>query len=288
LVSVLVFVILNVTGDPVLVYLGTEATPERVAELRTRLGLDRSLVVQYVRFLKGIVQGSFGQSLYYDRPAAQVVLSHVGPSAKLALAGLFFAALAGIVLGILTAVRRYTWSDYLLSGLSASALAIPSFWLGLMLIFFFAVNWRWFPTSGMDSIRHYFLPSITLAGLLTPQFVLLVRTSIIEVLQEMYVTTARSKGLSEVRVLVRHVLRNASPPIVAFLGLQVGTLVGGVVVTETVFAWPGLGRLTVNAVLQRDGPVVQAAVLFLTGAIILSNLAADLLNALLDPRIRYE
>lgn len=288
LVSILVFVVLNVTGDPILLYLGTETTPDRVVELRTRLGLDKSLSERYFHFLSGVMKGRFGQSLFYDRPALQVVLNHVGPSLKLAAAGLLLAMSIGFGLGTLAAVRQRTWEDYVIGGLSASALSIPSFWLGLMLIFFFAVTFRWFPTSGMDSLRHYILPAITLAGVLVPQFVLLVRTSVIEVLHEVYVTTARSKGLSQMRILTRHVLRNAAPPIVAFLGLQIGTVIGGAVVTETVFAWPGLGRLTVNAVLQRDVPVVEVAVLMLTGAIVICNLIADLTNALLDPRIRYE
>ncbi len=288
LVSVVVFVILNVTGDPVTVYLGTDATPDRIAELRAQLGLDQSLPVQYLRFLSGVVRGEFGRSLRYDRPALQVVANHLGPTVRLAAIGLVFALGIGLVLGTVSALRRGTWIDHVVGGLSVMGLSIPSFWLGIMLIVIFAVRLHWLPTSGMESAWHYLLPAITLATFLAPQFTLLVRTSLLEVMHEMYVTTARAKGLIEARILSRHVFQNALPPIIAFLGLQLGTLLGGAVVTETVFAWPGLGRLTIDAISQRDVPVVEAAVVVLSLGIVISNFAADLGNALVDPRIRYE
>jgi len=288
LVSAVVFVILNVTGDPVTVYLGTDATPARIAELRAQLGLDRSLPVQYLRFLSGVMRGEFGRSLRYDRPALGVVANHLGPTVRLAAVGLVLALVIGLALGTVAAVRRGTWIDHLVGGFSVVGLSIPSFWLGIMLIVIFAVRLHWLPTSGMEGARHYLLPAVTLATFLAPQFTLLVRTSLLEVIHEMYVTTARAKGLIEARILSRHVFQNALPPIIAFVGLQLGTLLGGAVVTETVFAWPGLGRLTIDAVSQRDVPVVEAAVIILAVGIVLSNFAADLANALVDPRIRYE
>ncbi len=288
LVSVVVFVILNLTGDPVTVYLGTDATPERIAELRAQLGLDQSLPVQYVRFLRGVVRGEFGRSLTYDRPALGVVINHLGPTVRLAAVGLVLALVLGLTLGTAAAVRRGTWIDHLVGGFSVVGLSIPSFWLGIMLIVVFAVRLHWLPTSGMESARHYLLPAATLATFLAPQFTLVVRASLLDVIHEMYVTTARAKGLIEARILSRHVFQNALPPIIAFVGLQLGTLLGGAVVTETVFAWPGLGRLTIDAVSQRDVPVVEAAVIVLALGIVISNFAADLANALVDPRIRYE
>jgi ABC-type dipeptide/oligopeptide/nickel transport system permease component len=288
LVSAVVFVILNVTGDPVAVYLGTEATPERIAELRAQLGLDRPLVVQYLRFLAGAARGDFGRSLRFDRPAFDVVVLHLVPTAKLAMAGLLLALSVGLLLGMAAALRRGTWLDHTIGGISVLGLSLPSFWLGIMLIIFFAVRLRWLPTSGMESLRHYVLPTITLATFLAPQFTLLVRASLLQVMHELYVTTARAKGLWEARVFTRHILRTALPTIIAFVGLQLGTMLGGAVVTETVFAWPGIGRLTVDAVAQRDVPVVEAAVLTLAIAVVACNLAADLANAAADPRIRYE
>jgi ABC-type dipeptide/oligopeptide/nickel transport system permease component len=288
LVSVIVFVILNVTGDPVAVYLGTEATPERIAELRAQLGLDRSLPVQYARFLSGALRGNFGRSLRYDRPALHVVMDNVGPTVTLGLAGLVLALVVGLAMGTVAALRYRTWIDRLTGGLSVLGLSVPGFWLGIMLIVLFSVRLRWLPTSGMESARHYVLPAITLATYFAPQFALLVRTSLLEILREVYVTTARSKGLSESRILLRHVFNNALPPVIAFVGLQVGTVLGGAVVTETVFAWPGLGRLTIDAISQRDIAVVQAAVFVLALGIVASNLGADLANAIVDPRIRYD
>ena len=288
LVSAVVFAILHLTGDPVAVYLGTEATPERIAELRAQLGLDRPLAFQYLRFLAGATRGDFGRSLRFDRPALDVVVLHLVPTAKLAAAGLLLALGVGLLLGITAAVRRGTWIDHTISGISILGLSMPSFWLGIMLIVIFAVRLRWLPTSGMESLRHYVLPAMTLAAFLVPQFMLVVRASLLQVMHELYVTTARAKGVWETRVFTRHVLRNALPTIVAFVGLQLGTLLGGAVVTETVFAWPGIGRLTVDAVSQRDVPVVEAAVLILALGVVACNFAADLVNAAVDPRIRYE
>ena len=287
-VSAIVFVILNVTGDPVVVYLGTEATPERVAELRAQMGLDQPVAVQFVRFAAGMVRGDFGRSLRFDRPAIQVVRLALGPTLKLAAVGLACALAAGLLLGVVAALRRGSWLDQAIGGVSVLGLSMPSFWLGIMLIIFFSVRLRWLPTSGMEGPWHYVLPAITLATFLAPQFTLLVRASLLQVLHELYVTTARAKGLGERRVLSRHVLRNALPTIIAFVGLQLGTVMGGAVVTETVFAWPGIGRLTVDAVSMRDVPVVEAAVIVLAVAVVLANLAADLANGLVDPRIRYD
>lgn len=288
IVSAIVFVILNVTGDPVAVYLGTEATPERVAELRAQLGLDRPVAVQFALFAAGTLRGDFGHSLRFDRPAMQVVMLALGPTVALAAAGLALALAAGMLLGVAAALRRGSWVDQAIGGVSVLGLSMPSFWLGIMLIVFFSVRLRWLPTSGMEGPWHYVLPAVTLATFLAPQFTLLVRASLLQVLHEVYVTTARAKGLAERRVLSRHVLRNALPTIIAFVGLQLGTLMGGAVVTETVFAWPGLGRLTVDAVSMRDIPVVEAAVIVLAAAVVIANLAADLANGLVDPRIRYE
>lgn len=288
LVSLVVFIILRTTGDPAQIYLGLESTPEQVTALREKLGLNRPLVVQYLHFLRDILQGNFGESLRFQAPALTLVLQRLGATLQLAIIGVSLACLVGMLAGIVCAIRKDSPLDFLLSSFAVIGQSVPSFWLGIMLISFFAVTLRWLPTSGTGSWRHLVLPALTLSAFLLPQFVLLTRISILEVLQEQFVVTANAKGLSERKVLFKHVLKNALNPVVTFLGMEVGRLVGGSIITETIFAWPGVGRLAVTSIFQRDVPVVEAAVFVISIGIIVSNLCVDVVLSLIDPRIKLK
>ncbi len=288
LVSLVVFIIVRTTGDPAQIYLGLESTPEQVTALREKLGLNRPLAIQYLHFLRDILQGNFGESLRFQAPALPLVLQRLGATLQLAITGVSLACLVGMLAGIVCALKKDSPLDFLLSGFAVIGQSVPSFWLGIMLISFFAVTLRWLPTSGTGSWRHLVLPALTLSAFLLPQFVLLTRISILEVLQEQFVVTANAKGLSERKVLFKHVLKNALNPVVTFLGMEVGRLVGGSIITETIFAWPGVGRLAVTSIFQRDVPVVEAAVFVISIGIIVSNLCVDVVLSLIDPRIKLK
>ncbi len=288
IVLALTFVVLRSTGDPVLLYLDIAATPEQVADLRARLRLDDPLWVQFVVFLGSAVQGDFGRSLQYAGPAMPVVLQRLGMTLQLVAAALAIAIPLGIALGVVAAVWRDRWADSLISGVAVLGQSMPSFWLGILLVQLFALQLGWLPTSGTGGFAHLVLPAITLAAFLLPNFVLITRTNMIEVGRELYVTVARAKGLSERLVVLRHMLRNAINPVLSFLGLQLGRLVGGSVLTETIFAWPGIGRLMISGIFQRDLPIVVSAVFVVSLGIVLANLAVDLLLSAADPRVRLE
>ncbi len=288
LVSLVVFIIVRTTGYPAQIYLGLESTPEQVTALREKLGLNRPLAIQYLHFLRDILQGNFGESLRFQAPALPLVLQRLGATLQLAITGVSLACLVGMLAGIVCALKKDSPLDFLLSGFAVIGQSVPSFWLGIMLISFFAVTLRWLPTSGTGSWRHLVLPALTLSAFLLPQFVLLTRISILEVLQEQFVVTANAKGLSERKVLFKHVLKNALNPVVTFLGMEVGRLVGGSIITETIFAWPGVGRLAVTSIFQRDVPVVEAAVFVISIGIIVSNLCVDVVLSLIDPRIKLK
>ena len=287
-VSVVVFLLLHVVpGDPAQILLGDQATPQRVAELRRAMGLDRPLVEQYWRFIAQAVQGDFGQSIRAMRPVLPYVLERLPATLELSLGALLLAAGLGIPLGVLAAVKRHSAWDRFSLNLALLAQSAPSFWIGLILIAIFSVKLQILPVSGRGSLRHLILPSVTLAIFFVGLVVRLTRSGMLEVLTQDYVRTAWSKGLPARLVIFRHALKNAMIPIVTVLGLQVGTLLGGAVVTETVFAWPGMGQLAVQAIAQRDYPVVQAIVLLLGLAFVLINWAVDVSYGLLDPRIHH-
>ncbi|MBI4278372.1 MAG: ABC transporter permease [Armatimonadetes bacterium] len=288
LISIVVFALVRITGDPAVLYLGQDATPEQIRTLQQQLGLDQPIWIQYVRYVRQAAQGDMGRSLRYRRPALAVVVERLPFTALLATTGLLLAALAGVVIGVVSTRYRGTWGDVFLVGLSVTGQAMPNFWLGVVLVLFFAVRLQWLPTSGAGEWRHLVLPSVTLASFIMPHMMLLTRTALLEVMQDQYVTVARAKGLPERRVLYRHALRNALNPVVAYVGLQFGNLMGGSVITEIIFAWPGVGQLTIQSIFNRDAPVVVAAVIILALIIVLCNLAADIANALVDPRIRIQ
>jgi len=287
LVTVVVFGLLHLTpGDPASLMLGEQATPEQIRDLRHALGLDEPLITQYARFLNHAVRGDFGTSIRAQRPALEVVLERLPATLLLAAGAFTFALSVGLPIGVISAVKRLSLWDHGSMALALMGQSMPVFWLGLMLIVVFSVHLRWLPVSGAGGPEHLVLPAVTLGTFLIGLIIRLTRSSMLDVLGQDYVRTARAKGLAERAVIVRHALRNALIPVVTLLGLQLGILLGGAVITETVFAWPGVGMVTVTAINQRDYPVVQCAV-FISAVLVVSiNWAVDVLYHVLDPRIR--
>ena len=263
-----VFGMVRLSGDPVLLFMPMDIQAKDVSEYRQRLGFNDPLLVQYARFMRGAVHGDFGESLRYRRDALGLVLERLPATLLLAGTAMLLTLVVAVPLGVVTAVRRDSAVDHAGTVLTVLGQATPGFWLGLMLIYVFAVQLRWLPTGGMGGLAHLVMPSLVLAAF--------------------YVLTARAKGLAERRVIGKHALRNSAIPIVTLAGLEAGQLLGGAVVTETIFAWPGLGRLTVQALLNRDFPVVMAAVSFTSIVYTLMNLVVDLLYSWLDPRVRLK
>ncbi len=269
-----VFGMVRLSGDPVLLFMPMDIQAKDVNEYRERLGFNDPLLVQYARFMRGAVRGDFGESLRYRRDALGLVLERLPATLLLAGTAMLLTLALAVPLGVATAVRRDGAVDHAGTVLMVLGQATPGFWLGLMLIYVFAVQLRWLPTGGMGGLAH-----LVMVARLT-------RSAVLEALGEDYVLTARAKGLAERHVVGKHALRNSAIPIVTLAGLEAGQLLGGAVVTETIFAWPGLGRLTVQALLNRDFPVVMAAVSFTSIVYTLMNLVVDLLYAWLDPRVR--
>lgn len=287
-VSLIVFVMIRITpGDPVRTYLGESATDQQVAEYRHYLGLDEPLPLQYVRFLQRAVSGDLGNSLTYHQPATIVLAEHLPATLQLSFVSLALALLVAVPLGVLSAVRRDSVWDYLGMTLAMLGQSLPAFWLGLVLMLIFAVNLHWLPTSGSGGLPFLVLPSVTLGAYMAGLFTRLVRSGLLEVLGEDYVRTARAKGLPDRVVLYGHALRNMAIPLVTVIGLQFGTLLGGAVVVETVFSWPGVGTAAVTAIGARDYALVQAVVLVVSLFFVAVNLMIDLLYAYIDPRIHY-
>jgi peptide/nickel transport system permease protein len=283
-----VFALQFLAGDPVKLFLPTDTTPKQIEEFRERLGLNDPWLVQYARFMRGALRGDFGRSLRQNEPALALVLERFPATLSLSGVAMLVALAVAIPLGVLSAARRNSWFDHLGIGATVVGQAVPGFWLGLMLIYVFAVWLRWLPTSGRGTWLHYVMPSVTLAAFVAARFARFTRSMMLDVLGQDYIRTARAKGLAPPRVLYRHALKNASLPIVTLLALQLGQLLGGAVITETIFAWPGVGRLLVQALLNRDFPVVLVGV-FLTAVLYsVLNLTADVAYAWLNPRIRYE
>lgn len=285
-VSVIVFALLRLTpGDPAELMLGDMATPQAIQELRTQLGLNDPLPVQYGRFLMNAMHGDLGTSIRAQRPVISYVLERYPATLELSAVAMMLAIVLGIPIGVLSAVKRYSVVDNLAMFFSLLAQSMPGFWLGLMLIIVFAVQLRVLPVSGNATPIHVILPGLTLAMWLVGLIVRLTRSAMLDVLRQDYMRTARAKGLAERVVLYRHAIKNAMIPIVTVLGLQVGALLGGAVITETVFAWPGIGQLAITAIRQRDYPVVQAIVLITAASFVFVNFLVDVLYFYLDPRI---
>ncbi|TFH44474.1 MAG: ABC transporter permease [Lysobacterales bacterium] len=285
-VTTIVFVALRLTGDPALMLLPGDPSMEDIALARQKLGTDQPLLTQYASFLFNAFQGDFGTSFLHGTDATLVVLERLPAAALLAGTALTLAALVAVPMGILAAVYRGTAIDVSVMAVAVVGQGIPFFWLGLMLILVFGVQFRLLPTGGYGSIQHLVLPSLTLAGYISASTARLARSSMLEVLGQDYMRTARAKGLAMYVVVLKHGLRNAGIPVITFLGLQMGLLLGGTVVVEEIFGWPGVGRLLLQAISFRDYPVVQAATFILAMVFVLVNFMVDLMYAVLDPRIR--
>jgi ABC-type dipeptide/oligopeptide/nickel transport system permease component len=285
-ISAISFFFIHLSGDPVMLMLPQDASAAEIEEMRARLGFNDPIYVQYGRFLAGALTGDLGQSLYYHVPVMELVLERLPASLELATAALVFSIGLAVPIGIISAVKRGSVVDFGSMLVALFGLSMPHFWLGIMMILLFSVTLGWLPTSGRGGIEHLVMPALALGLSLMAMFARLTRSVMLEVLQLDYVRTARAKGLKEVMVVGKHALRNALIPLVTIAGLEFGFLLGGTVVIETVFAWPGLGRLVVQAIFNRDYPLVQAVVLVLAGIFVAVNLAVDLIYGLLDPQIR--
>jgi peptide/nickel transport system permease protein len=296
-VSVLVFVVIRILpGDAAMIILGTEGSPEAVARLRASMGLDRPFAVQYLEWIGRAARGDLGRSIQYDVPVAGLILSRMSVTLPLTLLAAGLMVVTAVPVGVFAATRHRRWGDYLAMTLSQLGVAVPAFWAGLLLVLLFSVKLGWVQSGGFDgwsqgvwrALRSLILPAAALGFF---QFAVLARTTrsaVLEVLREEYVKTARAKGVGEGGVLFRHALRNAMIPVITVAGIQLGQLMAGSIVLETVFYLPGLGRLAIGAISARDLPVVQGVVLFVASMIVLINVAVDVLYGFLDPRIRYE
>ena len=289
LVSILIFMFVHmIPGDPARLVAGEDATLEDVELVRKELGLDKPLIEQYITYMGGLFQGDLGTSLKTKRPVTEEIGERFMPTFWLTVWSMAWAVVVGLIIGVVSATKRNKWQDYLGMFGAVSGLSLPSFWLGLMLIQVFAVMLGWFPSGGMDSWKSYILPSFTLGMGVAAVVARFTRSSLMDVLKEDYIRTGRSKGLNERNVIWGHGLRNAMIPVVTMTGLQFGFLLGGSVVIETVFSWPGLGKLLIDSVAYRDYPVIQAEMLIFALEFILINLIVDLLYGVLNPQIRYE
>lgn len=285
-ISVMIFGLARLTGDPTPLVMPAEATEQDKEFFRKQYGLDESLPVQYGIFLRNIAQGDFGISFRYREPAAEHVIMALGPTLALTASAMVLAIVIGISLGILAALYRFTLLDRAINLYAGLGQAMPTFWVALLLVSIFAIQLRIFPSSGYGGPAHFILPTVTLGFYASSSLVRLTRTNMIEALKSDFVRMQMVLGLPRWRILLVHALRNASLPIVTFLGLEFGLLLGGAVVTERVFAWPGIGQMIVEAILSRDYPIIQAAVLMTAVLVMTVNLIVDVLYALLDPRLR--
>jgi ABC-type dipeptide/oligopeptide/nickel transport system permease component len=287
LVLTLVFLLIHIVpGDPVEQMLGEGAAPGQVAELRHSLGLDRPLLVQYGRYLWEVAHGDLGQSLKFQAPVRHIIFERYPATIQLAFLALLVCAAIAIPAGVIAAYRRGHTTDRAVSVFTLFGLAVPNFALGPLLITFFSIKLGWLPVSGRGGPLNYILPAATLGAALAAILTRMVRGAMLEELSSDYVRTARAKGLSTSAVLVRHALRNALIPIITILGLQFGTLLAGTIVTETIFSWPGIGRLTVQAISSRDYPLLQGCILVIALSYVLVNLLTDVLYSFIDPRVR--
>ncbi|MCW5730406.1 MAG: ABC transporter permease [Alphaproteobacteria bacterium] len=296
IVAIFVFLMLRLTpGDPAAVIAGDYANSQQIAEIRAKLGLDEPLVTQFFIWAGRGLQGDFGESFFFKRTVAELILQRVEPTLALAVCTIILAVLIAVPLGVIAAHRHGGWIDRIVMGFSVLGFSVPVFVVGYLLIYVFAIQLSWVPVQGYrspadglgDFFQRIILPSCTLAVIYIALIARITRASVIEVLGEDYIRTARAKGLTERTVLMRHALRNAAVPIVTVIGIGIALLIGGVVVTESVYNIPGLGRLTVDAVLARDYPVIQAVILMFSFVYVLINLAIDLAYSFFDPRIRY-
>lgn len=288
-VSTLVFLLIHmIPGNPVEVMLGERALPADAERLRNELGLDRPLSIQYLNFLSGLARGNMGVSFFYRKPVLPAILERYPATLELTAASMCLALIIALPLGLLSARRPYSSTDRLSMLFSLFGATMPSFWLGPLLILIFAIHFDWLPVSGRENALSLILPSVTLGLGLSAILSRMIRSGLLEVLDQGYITAARARGAGESKVFLLHALRNALIPLITILGIQFGALLSGAIVTETIFSWPGIGRLLVQAIEARDYPLVQGCVLVIAISYIIVNLAVDILYAVVDPRVRYE
>jgi ABC-type dipeptide/oligopeptide/nickel transport system permease component len=287
-VATLVFALIHlVPGDPAQAMLGDAAAPSDVADLRAKLGLDRPLLGQYGRYMTGLVRGDLGTSFRYGTPVSREIAQRMGPTTELALTAMVVAVLIAIPLGVVAALFRGTMIDQAATTVSLLGMAMPNFWLGPVLALVFAAGLGWLPVSGSGTWAHLVLPSVTLGAALAAITARMTRASLGDELGELYVLAARARGVSRTRAVVAHAFRNSLIPVVTILGLQLGAVLTGTIITETIFAWPGVGRLLIQAINFRDYPLVQGCILLISVTYVTMNLVVDVAYAWLDPRIRY-
>ncbi|NLO83361.1 MAG: ABC transporter permease [Clostridiales bacterium] len=274
-------------GDPVSRIAGPNVTVEVYESIKRKYGLDQPYIVQYWRFMKSVIEGDLGVSILQERPVIEMIKERLPVTLEIGLLGFLITFAIAIPAGVIAAVKKNTFIDYLCMSSTLLGIAIPTFWFGMLLMYFFAYKLRWFPISGYGTIKHLILPSFAIGLTNAAITARMVRSSMLEVLKQDYVRTARSKGLLEKVIIYRHALKNAMIPIITLMGLRLGWIIGGSVALEIIFSIPGIGRLMVDSILARDYPVVQGAMLVLTSSIILANILADVLYAVVDPRIRY-
>ncbi len=285
-VTLVFFLIHMIPGDPVEIMLGEQAQAADKETLRRELKLDRPIREQYLLYLSGLPRGDLGRSIHSRQPVIETILKRFPATLMLTLAAMMVAVMIAIPIGILSAVRQYSMMDNVSMFAALLGISMPNFWLGPLLILLFSIQLGWLPVSGMGGVQHLILPAITLGTALAAILTRMTRSSVLEVIREQYIVTARAKGLQERVVLFKHAFKNALIPVITILGLQFGALLSGSIITETIFSWPGIGRLMIQAVNQRDYPLVQGCVLFISLSYVLVNLATDLLYGVADPRIR--
>ena len=288
-VATLVFALIHmVPGDPAEAMLGESAPAADLQDLRAKLGLDQPLLVQYQRYLGGLVTGNLGLSFRYGTPVGREIGQRLGPTAQLAAAAMVVAVLIAIPLGVIAALNRGRFLDHSAMTLSLLGVSMPNFWLGPLLAIVFSIQLGWLPVSGSGTPAHFVLPAVTLGAALAAMLARMTRATLVDELRELYVVAARARGLSRTRVVVAHALRNSLIPIVTIVGLQLGAVLTGTIITETIFSWPGIGRLLIQAIGFRDYPLIQGCVLFIALVYVSMNLIVDLVYAWLDPRIRLQ
>ncbi len=287
-VVIIVFFLSRIIGSPVFVLMQAESKAEDIQAIERSLGLDKPLGEQFIRYIGRVLRGDFGTSYWSDRSAMEIVMERFPATLQLAWVSLAFAIIVGILLGMIVALKRDTFTDIFVSLLSLFGISMPSFWLGLMLILVFGVTLNLLPISGNDTLLHLVMPAFTLGFSMVAIIVRLIRNDLLDVIHRPYITTAYAKGLSKKKVIFKHALKNALIPTVTMIGLQFGSLLGGSVVVETVFAWPGLGRLMIQSIYKRDFPIIEASVFLYAIFFIVVNIIVDVIYSFLDPRIRYE
>lgn len=286
-VTFVVFIVLQMAGDPVMLFLPPTATTEMVEEYREALGFNDPIIIQYLRFLGKAAIGDFGHSFYFNQPALELLLERLPATLELTAAGLIMAILIGVPAGIISAVMRNSKTDFVIRILALLGQCVPVFWLGIMLIMIFSVQLNWLPTSGRGTFLHLLMPAFALGLFTSVSITRLLRSGMIETLNKEYILVARAKGLKKAVIVLKHALKNAIGSVLTILGLQIASLLGGAVIIETIFAWPGIGRLAIQSISNRDFAVVEVVVILMAVSFVLINLLVDICYALINPRIRY-